>query len=168
MLAGEFTSEFTSVLEQLPHSLHSPDTALLKCQFDRTEQSFSSVVWTRGQHSQAIYAQTKTKSAVGLGYEKVIVEAGSQLAFSQEGTGGWSEAILTLHVDMCQYDNYTCFIIDNKGKTSESQLILRFTSELHTILSIGKMCLKMFCLSQNNHPFLLKIWLDTLLAIFKQ
>ena len=115
------------------------------CQFDRTQHTFKSVLWTQGQ--EMVYTQAKAGSSVGPAYMNTVVANESQVIFSSEGSEGSSQAILTMWVDRCMADSYQCLITDTDTNESEQQITLKFdgkqlsNSSVHIICSIQNSCI---------------------------
>ncbi len=86
-------------------------------------------MWPKGTHSNQIYSQTKTASAAAPGYEIIVVAGESQLTLSQDGSGDWSEATLTMQVTRCLADTYQCLITDTNTQQSQSDTNLYFEGE---------------------------------------
>ena len=129
MFVGWTQSDFGSNLEQIPATVRSPDTVLLKCQFDRTMSTFGSIVWSRGPNSEMIYARTEGSSQVAPGYEDIVVVEESQVRFSEDGSSEWAKATLTMRVTRCLADTYQCLITDISTRQSECEIILSFEGE---------------------------------------
>ena len=147
LFSGQAINAFDATLEQLPAVVSSPDVVLLKCRFDLTEGQFLSVVWLKGDSEVQIHANTKTVADTSDGYDHIVVGDESQLTLSQDGSGDWSEATLTMHINYCLKDTYHCLVTDSNTQQSQRSLTLTFTG-----MSCLSVCLGICpCLSLSVH-----------------